>query len=136
MLNPFGNVEYLQKLNELVSLENQVKIVRLRDKLGKQNFFEDMKKGFEPVTKSSKGVSENVTKTIAETSINNNKALEYLNNKLLEILNDRGTLAFYLMSPLSKITSLENSTQFKLVKNPSSNRVNELLISKTTPTTL
>ena len=36
--------EELEKLNELVSFENQLKAVRLQDKLGKQNFPEDMKK--------------------------------------------------------------------------------------------
>ena len=34
----------LEKLNELVSLQNQVKPFRLQDKLGKQNFHEDTKK--------------------------------------------------------------------------------------------
>ena len=52
----------LEHLNELVSLQNQVKAVRLQDKLGKQNFHEDMKKVFEPVTKTIKDVSEDVTK--------------------------------------------------------------------------
>ena len=122
----------MEKLEELVFLENQVKVIRLQDKLGKQNFHEDMKKVFEPVTKSIKDVSEEVTKTITETS-NNNKALENLNNKLLEILNDRGIIASYLLSPLSKITNPENSTQFKVVKVSSSNRVNGLLINNSIP---
>ena len=43
-----------EKLEELVLLESQVKAVRLKDKLSKQNFYEDMKKVFEPVTKSLK----------------------------------------------------------------------------------
>ena len=64
-----------------------------------------MRKVFEPVTKSNKDVSEEVTKTITETSKNNNKPLENFNNKLLEIMIDRGILASYLMSPLSKITN-------------------------------
>ena len=34
------------------------------------------------------------------------------------------------MSPLSKITNPENITQFKLVKDHNSNRVNDLLIQK------
>ena len=42
----------------------------------------------------------------------NNIAIENSNNKLLEIMNDRGILATYLMSPLSKITNPENSSQF------------------------
>ena len=41
---PIRNVEDLEKLNELVSLQDQVKTVRSQDKLGKQNFNEDMKK--------------------------------------------------------------------------------------------
>ena len=125
----------MEKLEELVFLENQVKVIRLQDELGRQNFHEDMKKVFEPVTKSMKDVSEEVTKTITETS-NNTKALENLNNKLLEILNDRGIIASYLLSPLSKITNPENSTQFKLVKDSSSNRVNGLLIHNSIPVTL
>ena len=51
--------------------------------------------------------------------------------KLLEIMNDRGTLATYLMSLLSKNSNLENSSQFTLVK--------ELMIwkkNKTIPNTL
>ena len=71
-----------------------------------------------------------------ETSIKNNQAIENLNNKLLEVRNDRGLLAYYLMSPSSKITNPENSSQFKLVKCSSSNRVNDLLINKTIPITL
>ena len=37
-----------------------------------------------------KNTSENLTKTITETYINNIKALENLKNKLLEKINDRG----------------------------------------------
>ena len=126
----------LEKLNELASLENQVKVVKLQDKLGKQNFHEDMKKVFEPVTKSLENTSENLTKAITETSIKNNQAIKNINNNLLEIMNDRGILATYLMSPLSRITNPENTSQFKLVKDPSSNRVNDLKINKTIPITL
>ena len=120
-------------MNELVSLENQVKAVRLQDKLGKQNFHEDMKKLFEPVTKSNKDVSEVVKRTIAETSTNNNKAPENLHNKLLEIMNVRGIIESYLLSPISKITNTENTTQIKIVKDSSSNGVNELLIDNSVP---
>ena len=82
MLYSIKDREDLEKLNELVSLENQVKFVRLQDKLGKQNFHEDMEKVFEPVTKSIKDVSEEITKTMTENYIKNNQALENLNNKL------------------------------------------------------
>ena len=73
---------------------------------------------------------------MTENSIKNNQALENLNNKLLEIMNDTGILASYLMSPFSKITNPENTTQFKLVKDSNTNRVNDLKINKTIPITL
>ena len=136
MLFPIRNVEDLQNLNDAISLQNEVKVVRLQDKLGKQNFHEDMKKVFEPVTKSLENTSENLAKAITESSIDNNLALEKLNNKLLEIMYDRGILATYLISPLSKITNPENTTQFKLEKDPSSNRVNDLKIHNSIPITL
>ena len=46
MLFPIKDRENLENLNELVSLQNQVKAVRLQDKLGKQNFHEDMENSF------------------------------------------------------------------------------------------
>ena len=46
MLYPIKNVEALQKLNELVSLESQVKAMRLHDRLGEQNFHENIEKAF------------------------------------------------------------------------------------------
>ena len=136
MLYSIKDREELENLEEINSLENQVKVVKLQDKLGKQNFHEDMKKVFEPVTKSIENTSQNITKTITESSITNNKAIENLNKKLLEIMNDRGILATYLMSPLSKITNPENTSQFKLVKDHNSNRVNDLKINNSIPITL
>ena len=47
-----------------------------------------MEKVFEPVAKSIKDVSEEVTKTVTENSIKNNQAFESLNDKLLEMMND------------------------------------------------
>ena len=88
---------------------------------------------FKPVTRSLENTSEKLTKAITETSSNNNKAIENLDNKLREIMNDRGKLSSYLMSPLSKITNLEITSQFKLVKDHNSNRVNDLLIKNTIP---
>ena len=102
MLYPIKDREDLENLNELVSLQSQVKAVRLQDKLGKQNFHGNMEKVFEPVKKSLKNTSENLTKAITESSIKSNQAIENLNNKLLEIMNDRDILASYLMSPLLK----------------------------------
>ena len=51
-------------------------------------------------------------------------------------MNDRGILASYLMSPLSKITNPENSIHFKIVKDHNSNRVNDFLIHNSIPITL
>ena len=133
---PIKNREDLEKLNEAASLQNEVKVVRLQNKLGEQNFHEDMKKVFEPVTKSLENTSENLKKAITESSKDNNLALENLNNKLLEIMNDRGIIASYLISPLSTIINPENTTQFKLEKDPSSNRVNDLKIHNSIPITL
>ena len=78
---PIKNREDLEKLNEAVSLQNQVKVAKLQDKLGEQNFHEDMTKVFEPLTNTLKKTSENLTKTITENSINNNKAIENSNEK-------------------------------------------------------
>ena len=66
----------------------------------------------------------------------NNEALNVLKNKLLEIMNDRGILASYLMSPLSKFSNPEKTSQFKLVEDQNSNRVNDLLIKNTLSITL
>ena len=126
----------MKDLNELVSLENQAKVVKLQHNLGKQNFHEDMKKVFEPVTKSLENASQDITKTITQNSVKNNQAKENLKSKLLEILIDGGILATYSMCPSSKITNLENTSQIKLEKSHNSNRVNDLLIHNTIPVTL
>ena len=93
MLYPIGKVEDLQKLEELDLLKNQVQDVRLQDKLGKQNFHENTKKLFVPLTDTIKNTSQN----------------------------NRGLLASYSMSHLSRITNPETTTQFRLVKTSSSN---------------
>ena len=51
-------------------------------------------------------------------------------------MNDRVILASYLLTLLSKMTNPENASQFKLVKDSSSNRINDLLIHNTIPITL
>ena len=107
---PIKDREDLEKLNELASLQDQVKAVRLQDKLGKQNFREDMKKAFEPMTDAIKNTSENITKTLTEISINNNKAIENLNEKILELMNDKGMIAPYLASFLANLSKPENKS--------------------------
>ena len=51
-------------------------------------------------------------------------------------MNDRGILASYLMAPFSKITNRQNITQFNLVKDSSSIRVNDLLVHNSIPINL
>ena len=121
MLYSIKDRDGLEKINDLVSLEDQVQVLRLQDKLGKQNFHDNMKKVFKPVTKTPANTSQDKRKAITKTSIKNNQALESLNSKLLELMNDRGILVSYLMSYLYKVTNPENTSQFKLVKDSSSN---------------
>ena len=136
ILFPIKNRQELEDLEELVSLKNQVEEFRLQDKLDKQNFHKNNRIVFEPNTDTIKTTSKNLTKTITETSINNNKAQEILNDKILEIMNDMSITSSYLLSPLSKITNPGNTGQFKLVKDHNLNRVKDLFIHNTIPGTL
>ena len=113
MLFPIENKEDLEKLKELDTLQNQVKAVKLQDKLGKQNFHENIKKLYEPLTDTIKDVSENIKKTLTENSNNNNKAIENLNEKILELMNDSGLIAPYLASSLVNDFKPENRSQFR-----------------------
>ena len=73
---------------------------------------------------------------MTETCKDNNEAVSHFNDILLEIKNDRGNIAFYLLSFLSKVTNPEHTRQVKQVKHPNSNRVNDPLKNKTIPVTL
>ena len=136
MLFPIRNAKDLQKLNEAVSLQNHVKVAKLQDKLGKQNFHEDMIKVFEPLTNTLKKTSENIPKTITENSINNNKAIENLNEKILELMNDKGMITPYLASSLVEVSKRDNKSQFRLRKDPNSTKMNDFLIHGTIPLTI
>ena len=131
MLYSIENEDELKDLIELKDLQLEVKQVRLVEEVGKQGYHYDIKEVIEPITNSIKDISEDVTITMVESSKENNKALTTLNNKLSEIMNDRGIIASYLLSLLSIITNPEKFTQFKLVKDYSSNTVNDLLIHNT-----
>ena len=136
MLYSIKDRENLKNLEELVSLENQVKVVKLQDKFGKQNFHESLKKVFEPVTESLENTSENLTKVITETSIKNNQAIENLNEKILELVNDKGLIAPYLASSLVEAFRTDNKSQFRLRKDHSSTKMNDFLINGSIPVTL
>ena len=67
---------------------------------------------------------------MTQGSKENNKAIANLNDNISDKLNDRGILASYLLSPSSKITNLEHTSQIEKVKTPDSYRVNDLLMKK------
>ena len=136
MMFPIKDRKELEKLNELVSLQSQVNEVRLQDKLGEQNFHENTKKVFEPVTDTIKNTSENLTKTMTESYINNNKAIENLNEKVLELMNNKGMIAPYLAASLVKLLKPENKSQFRLKKDLNSIKMNNFLINEGIPNTL
>ena len=136
MMFPIRNVEDLQNLNQAISLQNQVIVVRLQDKLCKQNFHEDMEEVFEPLTNTLKKTSENITKTKTENSINNNKAIENLNEKILELMNDKGMIAPYLATSLVNLFKPENKSPFRLRKDLNSTKVNDFLIHGNIPVSL
>ena len=133
---PNNNIEDLQNLNGAVSLQNQARVVRLQDKLGKQNFHEDMKKVFEPVTNKLKKTSENITKTITETSIKNNKAIPDLNEKVLELVKHDAMIAQNLATSLVELIKSENKSQIRLRKDPNSSKLNDFLIHRNIPVTI
>ena len=136
MLYPINNREDLQKFDEAVSLRNQVKEVRLQDKLGDQNFHEDAKKLFKPITDAIKNTSETITKTLTENYINNNKAIENLNEKILELMYDKGLISPYLASSLVNLLKPENKSQFRLKKDLDSSKMNDFSINEGIPVTL
>ena len=136
MLYSIKNIEDLEKLNEAISLQKQVQEVRLQNKLGEQNYHEDIKKFFKPMTDEMKNTSEKITETITEHSINNNKAIENLNEKILELMNDKGIIAPYLTTSLVEVFKKDNKSQFRLRKDPNSTKLNDFLIHGTIPVTL
>ena len=136
MMFPIKNIEDLQKLNEAVSLQNQVHKVRLQDKLDEQNYHEDAKKLFKPMTDVVKNTSENITKTLTENSNNNNKATENLSEKNLELMNDKGMITPYLASSLVILFKPENKSQFRFKKDLNSTKMNDFMINGGIPVTL
>ena len=119
-----------------MSLNSRVDELRLQDKLGKQNFLENTKNLFEPMTGTIKDVSESLMKTITENSIKNNQSISDLNRKELELMNDKGMIAPYLASSLVNLPKPENKSQFKLVKVHKPSRMKNFLINTSIPVTL
>ena len=136
MLFPIKDRKDLENLNGLISLKNQVQEVGLQDKLGEQNYHEDAKKLFKPMTDVTKNTPENIAKTLTKKSKNNNKAIEKLNEKILELMNDRGMIAPYLASFLVNLFKPESRSQFRLKKDLNSTKTYDFLIKGGIPVTL
>ena len=136
MLLPIKNREDLKNLNDALSLQNQVQEVRLQNKLGDQNYHEDINKFFKPMTDELKNTSEKITRTLTENSINNNKSIENLNEKFLELMNEQGMIASYLTSSLVEVFRKDNKSQFRLRKDPDSTKLNDFLIHGKIPVTI
>ena len=136
MMIPIRNVEDVQKLNEAVSLQNQVKVVRLQDILGKKKFQQDLKEVFEPITKSLENTSGNITKTFREASNKNNKAISDLNEKVLELMDEKGLLAPHLASSLVNLFKPENKSQFRLRTDVNSTKMKDFLMHGIIPVSL
>ena len=80
--------------------------------------------------------SEKLTKSITETSVENNKALENLNKKVLDLMSDKGMIAPYLASSLFNLFKPENKSQFELTKDHISIRMNDFLTNGGIPNIL
>ena len=117
-------------------LQNQVQEVRLQNKLGDQNYHEDINKFFKPMTDELKNTSEKITRTLTENSINNKKAIENLNEKILKLMDEKGMIASYLTSSLVEVFKKDNKSQLRLRKDPDSTKMNDFLIHGKIPVTI
>ena len=91
---------------------------------------------FTPMTDVINDTSENLTKTIEESSFNNNKAIENLNEKILELMIDKGLIAPYLAFSLVNLFNPANKSQFRLRKDNNSTKMNDFLIHGNIPISL
>ena len=136
MLSTIKNREDSEKLEELASLKNQVEEFQLQYNLGKENYHEDTKNLLEPLPATFKSTSENITKTITQTSNKNNKALKNINEKVLGLKNDKGMIALTLASSLVIPFTPENKSQFRLIKDLTSTKMDDFFINTSKPVTL
>ena len=95
-----------------------------------------MKEVFEPLSNTLKDTSENITKTIAEASIEDIKAISDLNEKVLELMDEKGSMAPYLASSLVNLFISENKSQFRLGKDINSTKMNDFLLHGNIPVSL
>ena len=83
-----------------------------------------------------KNISQDISKTITESSIKSNKALRNLNEKFLELMNEKGMIAPYLASSLVNLFKPENKNHFRLLKDLNSTKLNDFLINGGIPVTI
>ena len=95
-----------------------------------------MEEVLEPLTNTLKKSSENITKTITEASIKNNKAISDLNEKVLELMDEKGLITPYLASSVINLFKPENKSQFRLKKDLNSTKMNDFPINGGIPVTL
>ena len=62
--------------------------------------------------------------------------LEDLNEKVLELMNDKGIIAPNLASSLVNLFEPENKSQFRLLKDLNSTKLNNFKIKESIPVTL
>ena len=77
----FKSRDVLETLEELASLQNEVKELRFQDKVVTQNNHENEQKVFGPDIDTNKKNSEDMKKTIMLKSKENSEALANINNK-------------------------------------------------------
>ena len=128
MIYAIKNKDDIKDLEEIDYLQSKVKQVRLFGKLGKQGYHYDIKELFEPVNDTIKNISEDITKTITETSIENNKKLENINENFIQLMNKKGMIEQYLASSLVNLFEPENKNHFKSTKELNSTKMNDVLI--------
>ena len=88
------------------------------------------------MTEAIKSTSENITKTLTENSVNNNKSIENLDEKILEWMDYKGMIAPYVTTSLVEVFKKDNKSQFRLRKDPNSTKMNNFLIHGNIPVTI
>ena len=100
--------------------------LRIQDKLGKQNFDEDMKKVFEPITGTAKQTAPETTGAVNDTT----RAIEIKTKETTKAINQKEDLIKYAINfdlrslePKSEVVISQNTSHFQLRVNPFSEKL-------------
>ena len=111
------NRELFEDLDGLVSLQYQVKALRLQDQVGKQTFLADMKNVFEPITgtvnqtaQKTIGVVKDTIKAIELKGEERNKATNEIEQQIRYAIN----FDLRLMKSLSEDAFLKKNKPFSI----------------------